>query len=132
MERVRVLLLSPRIGGGGAQQVMALLARGLSRERFEVHLGLVRSGAPGAIGALSGVTVHALNAKRARSAAFSLLRLVRRLRPVAILSGSPEISFLVLLLRPFLPSGIRVLLRQNSTVSNALKYGGVPGYTRLL
>ncbi len=132
MERVRVLLLTPRIGGGGAQQVMALLARGLSRERFEVHLGLVRPGDPGSKTVLSGVTIHALEARRARAAAFPLLRLVWRLRPDLILSGAPEISFLVLLLRPFLPAGTRVLVRQNSTVSNALKYGGVPRYTRLL
>jgi glycosyltransferase involved in cell wall biosynthesis len=120
------------MGGGGAQQVMALLARGLSRERFEVHLALVRSGDPGLKTAPPGVTVHALDAKRARAAAFPLLRLVWRLRPAVILSGAPEISFLVLLLRPFLPAGTRVLVRQNSTVSNALRYGGVPRYTRLL
>ncbi len=132
MERVKVLLLSPRIGGGGAQQVMALLARGLSRERFEVHLGLVRSGDPGPKAAPSWVTIHALDTRRSRAAAFPLLRLVWRLRPDVILSGAPEISFLVLFLRPFLPAATRILVRQNSTVSNALKYGGVPHYTRLL
>ncbi len=40
-QRIRILLLIPRLGGGGAQQVMALLARGLSQEKYEVHLGLV-------------------------------------------------------------------------------------------
>lgn len=132
MERNRVLLLTPQIGGGGAQQVMALLARGLSRERFEVHLGLVRSDAASSKALPSWVTVHALHARRARTAALPLLRLIWRLRPAVILSGAPEISFVVLFLRPFIPSGIRVLVRQNSTVSNALKYGGVPRYTRWL
>lgn len=132
VQRVRVLLLTPRIGGGGAQQVMALLARGLSRERFEVHLGLVRSGDSGSNAVPSWVTIHALEAKRARAAVFPLLRLVWRVRPDAILSGAPEISFPVLFLKPFLPSATRILVRQNSTVSKALKYGGVPRYTRLL
>lgn len=132
MERVQVLLLTPQIGGGGAQQVMALLARGLSGERFEVHLGLVRSGESKSKSVPAWVTLHTLNTRRTRAAALPLLRLVWRLRPAVILSGAPEISFVVLLLRPFLPSKIRVLVRQNSTVSNALKYGGVPRYTRLL
>ncbi len=131
-QRTRILLLTPRIGGGGAQRVMALVARGLSRERFEVHLGLVRAKDAGADAMSSWVTVHALGAKRARAAMLPLLLLVWRLRPKVILSGAAEISFLALLLWPFFPPGTRVLVRQNGTVSAALAHGGVPRYTRLL
>ena len=130
--RTRVLLLTPNIGSGGAQHVMMLVARGLSRERFEVHLGLMRAGDPGPGAALPGVTVHALGAGRARAATLRLLLLVWRLRPDVILSGAPEISSLALLLRPFFPARTRVLVRQNGTVSAALAHGGVPRYTRLL
>ncbi len=132
MERTKVLLLTPRIGGGGAEQVMALVARGLSRERFEVHLGLVRVSDPGAGAAPPWVTIHALAAGRARAAALPLVRLVWRLRPDVILSGAPEISFMALFLRPFFPPATRVLVRQNGTVSAGLTHGGVPWYTRLL
>jgi glycosyltransferase involved in cell wall biosynthesis len=132
VERTRILLLSPRLGGGGAQQVMALLARGLPQEKFEIHLGLVRTGDSGAGALPAGVTVHRLDARRVRNAALPLLRLVWQLRPNVILSGAPEISFLVLLLRPLFPSRTRVLVRQNSTVSATLANGGVPRYTRLL
>ena len=131
-QRTRILLLTPSIGGGGAQHVMVLVARGLSRERFEVHLGLVRAGDPSAGAMPSGVTVHALGAGRARAATLRLLLLVWRLRPDVILSGALEISFLALLLRPFFPPRTRVLVRQNGTVSAALAHGGVPRYTRLL
>lgn len=131
-QRTRVLLLTPNIGGGGAQHVMVLVARGLSRERFEVHLGLMRSGDPGTVAAPPGVTVHALGAGRARTATLRLLLLVWRLRPSVILSSAPEISFLALLLRPFFPKGTRVLVRQNGTVSAGLAHGGVPRYTRVL
>jgi glycosyltransferase involved in cell wall biosynthesis len=111
---------------------MALLARGLPQEKFEVHLGLVRARNPDAGAMPAWVTVHGLGAGRARAAALPLLRLVWRLRPDVVLSGAPEISFLVLFLRPLLPSRTRVLVRQNATVSAALSHGGVPGYTRLL
>jgi glycosyltransferase involved in cell wall biosynthesis len=132
VERTKVLLLTPRIGGGGAEQVMALVARGLSREKFEVHLGLVRVPDPGAGAAPPWVTIHALAAGRARAAALPLIRLIWRLRPDVILSGAPEISFMVLFLRPFFPPATRVVVRQNGTVSAALAHGGVPWYTRLL
>jgi len=93
---------------------------------------LVRAGNPGAGALPAGVTVHGLGAGRARAAALTLLRLVWRLRPDVILSGAPEISFLVLFLRQFFPSRTRVLVRQNATVSAALAHGGVPRYTGLL
>jgi glycosyltransferase involved in cell wall biosynthesis len=111
---------------------MLLVARGLPREKFEVHLGLVRSGDASAGAVPPGVAVHALGAGRARAATLRLLLLVWRLRPDVILSGAPEISFLALLLRPFFPARTRVLVRQNGTVSAALAHGGVPRYTRLL
>ena len=37
----RLLLLIPHLGGGGAERVITLLARGLSREKYELHLGLM-------------------------------------------------------------------------------------------
>ena len=40
MQRVRLLLLHPRLGGGGSQHVMTLLAKELPQDKYEVHLGL--------------------------------------------------------------------------------------------
>jgi len=131
-QRRRVLLLIPHLGGGGAEQVTALLARGLSSEKYEVHLGLVTQASSHAESLPPGVTVHALEASRVRSGAVPLLRLVRRLRPALILSGMAHLNFLVLLLRPFFPPRTRVLVRQNATVSAALASGSLPPYTRLL
>ncbi len=130
-ERLRVLLLIPHLGGGGAEQVTALLARGLSREKYELYLGLMtQAGSAGA--AFPGITVHGLGASRVRAGAFGLLRLVWRLRPGVILSNMAHLNFLVLLLRPFFPRGTRVLVRQNGTVSATLTFGGLPAYTGLL
>jgi glycosyltransferase involved in cell wall biosynthesis len=131
-QRVQILLLIPRLGGGGAQKVMALLAGGLSREKYAVHLALVTQADVAASSLPPWVTVHALGARRVRAGAFALLRLVWRLRPGVILSGAPEVSFLVLLLRPLFPPKTSVLVRQNTTVSAALASGGLPRYTRWL
>ncbi len=131
-QRPKVLLLIPHLGGGGAGQVTSLLARGLSRERYEVHVGLVTQGAAAPHGLPPWVIVHALGAARVRAGAFPLLRLVWRLKPMVILSGMAHLNFLVLLLRPLFPAGTVVLVRQNGTVSAALEFGDLPGYTRLL
>jgi glycosyltransferase involved in cell wall biosynthesis len=131
-ERPRILLLVPHLGGGGAEQVIALLARGLSREKYELHLGLITQADTGPEKVPSWVRIHALGAPRVRSGAFRLLQLIRRLKPDALLSGMFHLNFLVLLLRPLFPSGTRVLVRQNGTVSAALAFGNLPAYTRLL
>lgn len=127
----RVLLLIPHLGGGGAERVTALLAQGLSKEKYEVHLGLVTESVPWQPVA-QDVQVHALGAQRVRGGALRLLRLVRRLKPDMILSGMAHLNFLVLLLRPFFPRQTRVMVRQNSTASAALEFGGLPAYTRAL
>lgn len=132
VERTRILLLIPRLRAGGAERVMALVAGGLARDRYEVHLGLVMGRDAGSVVLPEWVTVHTLGAGRAKKGAIPLLKLVWRIRPLVILCGAPEISFLVLLLRQFFPAKTRVLVRQNGTVSVALERGGVPHYTRLL
>ena len=129
--RPKILLLIPHLGGGGAERVAALLVRGLPAEKFELHLGLITQ-AQTSEALPNSVNLHALGAPRVRAGAFRLLRLVHRLKPELILSGMAHLNFLVLLLRPFFPRGTRVLVRQNSTVSASLAFGGVPCYTRLL
>jgi len=128
----RILFLIPHLGGGGAEQVTALLARGLSHQRYEVHLGLVAQKDGGADSLPSWVHLHPLGAPRVRAGALRLIGLVRRLKPDLILSGMAHLNFLVLLLRPFFPAGTRVLVRQNGTVSTSLAFPGLPIYTGLL
>jgi glycosyltransferase involved in cell wall biosynthesis len=131
-QRTKILLLLSHLGGGGAEHVMALLARGLSQEKYEVHLGLVGQADKRGESLPPWVSIHALGAGRARAAAFPLLRLIWRLRPEVVLSGAVEVSFLVLMLRPLFPPKIAVLVRQNATVSSVLAFGQLPRFTRLL
>jgi glycosyltransferase involved in cell wall biosynthesis len=130
--QVRILLLVPHLGGGGAEKVIALLSRGLSQKKYELHLGLVTQTDTGSESIPPHVHLHLLGASRVGTGAFKLLRIVRRLKPDLILSGMFHLNFLVLLIRILFPRGTRVVVRQNGTVSAALAFGGLPAYTRLL
>ncbi|HUD73563.1 MAG TPA: hypothetical protein VMQ76_00715, partial [Terracidiphilus sp.] len=116
--RPKVLLLIPHLGDGGAERVTELLARNLSAEKYELHLGLITQ-AQADEELPSWVHVHALGARRVRGGAFRLFRLVRKLKPDLILSGMFHLNFLVLLLHPFFPPNTRVMVRQNGTVSSS-------------
>ena len=130
--RTRILLLLSHLGGGGAEHVVALLARGLSQEKYEVHLGLVRQSEPSGESLPGWVHVHPLGAGRARAGAWPLLRLIWQLRPEVVLTGAAEVSFLVLMLRPLFPAGTSVLVRQNATATSVMAFGRLPRFTRLL
>jgi len=125
-------LLIPHLGGGGAEQVTALLARGFPPERYDMNLALVTQAHADTASQPPWVHIHALGASRVRTAGLPVLRLVRQLKPDLILCGMAHLNFLVLLLRPFFPKTTRVLIRQNSTVSAALAFGDLPGFTRPL
>jgi glycosyltransferase involved in cell wall biosynthesis len=125
---LRVLLLIPHLGGGGAEKVTSLLAKGLSREKYDVHLGLVTQNHLDCGPLPQWITIHRLDARRVRGGGLRLLRLVRQLEPDAILSNMAHLNFLVLLLRPFFPAKTRVLVRQNATISSTLASEKLPWY----
>lgn len=130
--QTKILLLLSHLGGGGAEHVIALLARGLSQEKYEVHLGLVGQSDRSGESLPAWVKVHPLGAGRARTGAWPLLRLIWRLRPEVVLTGAAEVSFLVLMLRPLFPSNTSVLVRQNATATSVMAFGRLPRFTRLL
>ena len=132
-QRLKILLLIPHLGGGGAERVTEILARHLPAVRYEIHLGLItqsRTAARSEFGAQ--VTVHELDCKRVRTGAASLLRLVRRVHPDLILSNMAHLNFLVLLLRPLFPSPVRVIVRQNGTPSSMVASFRFPRIQRAL
>jgi glycosyltransferase involved in cell wall biosynthesis len=127
--RIRLLLLTPHFGGGGAEHAIELLAAHLSPKKYELHLCSVTPSAGRAPKLPATVQIHELGASRVRAAALRLLRLVRRLRPDAVFSGMAHLNFLVLLLRPLFPRGTRVLVRQNGTASASLASDRLPVWT---
>jgi len=131
-QRAKILLLIPHLGGGGAEQITATLARYLSRQRYELHLGLVTESTHTTEAIPSWDTVHTLGVRRVRYSAWRLLRLVWLVRPAVILSGMAHLNLLVLLLRPLFPSRTCVFVRQNGPLSATLEVGGKPRLSRRL
>jgi glycosyltransferase involved in cell wall biosynthesis len=131
-QQTKVLLLIPHLGGGGAEKVFTLLARELSSEKYDVHLGVICSTDPLPQSGFPNLTLHLLGASRVRSSALRVLTLVRRIKPRVILSGMFHLNFLVLLLRPLFPRSTRVLIRQNGFLSASLAIDKLPASTRLL
>lgn len=115
--RIRLLLLIPHLGGGGAEQVTAQLAMHLDPRRFDLHLATVTADHAGVPPLPTSLTVHHLDRSRVRHASRQILNLVHTLQPDLLFSGMAHLSFLILALKPLLPRHTRILVRQNTTAS---------------
>jgi glycosyltransferase involved in cell wall biosynthesis len=113
----KVLFVLADLEPGGAERAIVNLVRHLPRNRFEVHLALVR-----ACGALleeipEDVTVHDLAAGRVRRAPLRIARLVWRLRPQVLASTLGYVNLALISLRPLLPRDVLLVVREANTVS---------------
>jgi glycosyltransferase involved in cell wall biosynthesis len=91
------------------------LLRHLDRSRFEPHLALVEAVGPFLKEVPADVPLHDLKAKRVRHAFPGMIRLSWKLRPHAIHSALCELNLATVLSRPFLPAGLRLLIREDTS-----------------
>jgi glycosyltransferase involved in cell wall biosynthesis len=132
MKKPRILILIQRASGGGAQRVAMLLAHHLAA-RFQIALCLLNEQKDFDCSALSPqLEVFPLGVRRARGGFWPLLKLIWRWHPDLIFSGMAHVNFLLLLLRPFMRRRIRLLVRQNGTISAALEADRKRRRTRFL
>jgi glycosyltransferase involved in cell wall biosynthesis len=85
MSRARVLVVTPSLGGGGAERHLLRILPNLVA-RFDVGLAILRSGGVLERDVPSAVTVHAVGSLGWITAARRLRRLIRTLKPAVALS----------------------------------------------
>lgn len=129
-----MLFVLPTLAGGGAERVFLVLLRHFDRSRFEPHLVLLQRLPAGRSEPAipDDVIVHRLERARVRSAAFSLLKLIRKLSPDAVVSALGYVNLLVLMLKSFLPAGTRVFVREANTPSRSIVTMRSPKFYRFL
>jgi len=121
--RKRVLFLMPTLSGGGAERVTVTLLHHLDRSRFESHLALVDAVGPLLNDLPGDISVHDLKAGRVRRAFPGIIRLAWELKPQIIHSAMVELNMATVLLRPLLPPGLRVLIREDTSPSSLNAHG---------
>jgi len=112
--------------GGGAERVFVTLLRHLDRSRFKPYLVLLRAEGEFMSQVPKDVVVHTLHPSRQYPTwadsfplMSSLVQLMRRIRPQAVLSTG-GMNLALVLARPGLPRGTRVLIRECSVLSARL------------
>jgi glycosyltransferase involved in cell wall biosynthesis len=122
--RRKILFVLPSLRGGGTERVMTILLRHLDRSRFEPHLALLDKAGPYLAEIPADVPVDDLKVSRVRYALPRILRVVRRLRPHAVLSALCELNLAAAFAKPFFPRGVRLYLQEVTSLSAHLAEGG--------
>jgi glycosyltransferase involved in cell wall biosynthesis len=110
--RKKILFAIPSLPIGGAERVMVTLLNHLDRSRFEPHLAMVQKTGFYLKDVPPDVPIHDLKATRVRWAVPKLIRLAWELKPHVLHTSMPELNMAAVLSRPFLPAGVRVLIRE--------------------
>ncbi|HET9837186.1 MAG TPA: glycosyltransferase [Candidatus Angelobacter sp.] len=118
-DKKKLLFLVPAFPGGvgGAERVITTLLRHLDRGRFDCHLALAQSGNAYLENVPEWVSLHQIRASRMRYTLPGIIRLVRKLRPQTILSTVGYLNVMLIAAKPFLPRGVRIILREATTPS---------------
>jgi glycosyltransferase involved in cell wall biosynthesis len=127
----RVVFVLPSFASGGSERVVLTLAKALDRSRFVPEILVFDAGGPLAAECPADMAQHVLARPRLRQALLPLVRRLRRLRPHAVLSSLGYVNLALLVSRPALPLGTRLLVREANTPSQSLRNGPWPGPTAL-
>jgi len=117
----KIVFVLPRLGGGGAQRVIATLLNNLDKEKYEIFLVLFDSKGDYQEYLSSYVKVINLNTKRLRNSIIPLFSTLYEIKPDILFSTMREISILLISFKWLLPSKTRLICREMNTPSESIK-----------
>jgi len=131
---IKIVFVTPFIGGGGAERVMTTVLANLDRERFSPACILFSRMGPDSVNispeavseimaseTFTNMPVHDIERPRLRQAVLPLLKKIRELKPDILVSSLTNTNLAILALMPFLPSHTRVIIRESSLPSRSLR-----------
>lgn len=111
----RVAFVLPSFAAGGAERVLLTLAGALDRARFAPEIVVLDGAGPWRSLVPVGAPVADLGKKRIRSALPALVHALHKSRPDVAVSTIGALNLALLALRPLLPAGLRIVVREANT-----------------
>jgi len=117
MEKIKLFIIIPALGGGGAEKVILTLCDNLNTEKFDLTLVVINK-----IGAFSNysndnIKIIDLKIKHVRNSIFKLYKLIRDEKPDIVFTTLEHLNLLMSILKFFLPQSIKFIARESSIVS---------------
>jgi glycosyltransferase involved in cell wall biosynthesis len=115
---IRVLVVIPSLGGGGAERVIVTLLRHFNYSMFHVTLVVVNTGHSHLLADIPAtVDICDLGCTRVRYALWKIFRLIWKSKPNIVLSTVCHMNLALAVLRPLLPNRPSYIARETIIVS---------------
>jgi glycosyltransferase involved in cell wall biosynthesis len=125
--KTKLLFIIPSLRAGGAERVIVNLLRHLDKSKFDIILIVINMQDAVYTEELpNDIQILDLTTGRVRYAFLKILRLFWQLRPDVVFSTLGHLNLMLALLQPFLPRHIRLLCRETTILSAALKAYSYP------
>ncbi|MGD8296810.1 MAG: glycosyltransferase [Desulfobacterales bacterium] len=118
-----IAFMLPSLVAGGAERVFVNLLKKFDRSRFYLHLIVVDPTGPYLKIVPDDIAFHGLGYKKVSRAIPEMANTIRKINPDIILSTLDHLNLALLLIKPFLPSKTRLLLRECNLTSRNLANG---------
>lgn len=116
----------PRLGGGGAERVVATIIRYLDKKQFKVHLILFKGDGEYQELIPQEVSIEILNTRNIVDTSLELIKSIRRINPKIVFSSMRSVSALLGILSFFFPRNTRLIFRENNTPSVSIAESRFP------
>jgi glycosyltransferase involved in cell wall biosynthesis len=127
MGRGAIALFLPNLGGGGAERVMAHLARSFAERGLTVDMVLADADGPMLAGIPKNVRIVDLEARRMRFVVPALVRYLSRDEPSVVLSALNSANIMLLVARRISRSNARVVVSIHHTLSRFVESSSAMG-----
>jgi len=126
------MFIARSMRGGGAERFVATLLRHIDRTRFTLSLALVENKGSFLVDLPEDIEVIDLKAGRVRHALPKIVGLVREKAPDLIFSCIGYLTIAVILVRPLMPSGVKIIGRETNIPSINILQSPFPRLLRFL
>ena len=128
----RLAIVLPSARGGGAEKVLLNLAQRFNRNLFNLHVIMIENSGPYLDLIPPDVQFHDLGYDRVGKAIMKLAIVLRRVKPSVVMSSIGQLNLALLLIRPFLPEEIKIIVRESNMPSKSFASGAKFTFFRLL
>ena len=115
-----LVTILPRFSSGGAERVTLNILNGLSNRGMKVSVLCLDSDGPLRKQLNPNVEVVSLNTKSLRRSVFMICKQIRRIQPAFLFTSLGYINVAVMLMKPFFPGRMRIILREANLPSMSL------------
>lgn len=116
----KVLFITPSLSGGGAERVIVNLLRNIDRSKFEIFFISINLSGPYVKNLPSDINVIDLKKTRVRYSFFKLIKAINTIMPDVILTTLGFLNLMLIVIKPFLKSKPKVIVREANTVSKEI------------